>query len=885
MRLIKLILKGKKKILLTESLLIIVIFLISSLSFTYYLNNYRSQWIELVDIQDEPDLEIEISEPFRVFLREREELEEELENFQYLSISALPSNLFDFVIENVSIEDFNLFIINSGLLEVLGYELSGNETLLASSVEMDIDLNEIEANFVLESELSNTTTIDICNQTTLYTTIFGSIKTVPFISSADISLILSESYFSELLLSIDESILLNITQNLLSYSFFTFTWSKIELINSLPSKLRRIHKEWMNERISVFFQVYFPEYIQYKEFNLVVHRLFSDKLETLSAEMNSILSSTIIILIFLHLALIALLYNFIRNRMEEFSENSSIFSSRGFQERVLKIHLFELQVYTLLLSLLVFSSIVLLLLYLYRLLIWNFSYLIIGSSTGLLFISFLIMQIKLVQSLDLLTRKVEKVKKSRSRSQMIDISLKIGLGIIFFVALTSILSFNQWFLNIFSVTISSLWIISSSIFGIIALLLFLPTTVNKLVIPLIGSILKHSSKFSSQIFRLFEKLSQQKKAVWTSMIILQLFFSLIIIGPNMYIVHQEQTELSSYCYNISLFIETDSAVEIQELVGERDYMVAYVDTIYELPFRIESIYIYLDNPMSYFNGVQFCGNYFKKGSNSEAFSQLNSSDEFCIISSQKAKENQFTNGDLVNLYKTDVNGSLIVEKKILFDVFNFLPFFSFLFEEEKNDIFISKYNASTHISNVDNHAVFNFQANEESEADAFFVQLREQNILFSIIHSFSQSVLLQEEQQNYALNVLELPIYFLIISIPSLVFLILLNIKNAANQSFLFLIQRGFRRKYAKDLTFYWLIILSTFLTLISFVYSILILFPVIYILNLNYTMPMQLVMNLKLLAILTPILSPVILYLLPVKENKKSKFKFIKFKGVRFDE
>ncbi|MHA1954120.1 MAG: hypothetical protein ACW96U_09280, partial [Candidatus Heimdallarchaeaceae archaeon] len=873
MKLTRLILKGKKKILFVETFIIIAIFLISSLSFVYYLNSYRTEWIELVNSHDEPDLEIEISQPFWIFFEERKDLTVELENFHYLSISTIPSQLFNLVIENVTIEDYNLYILNSRILEIFEYNLSGNETLLATTNENSIDSSEVTADFVLPSILSNTTIVDIFNQTSLYSAIFGS-KNIDRLSLfADISLIISESYFSNLLASIDEEILLNITQNLLTYSFYTFTWNKTELINALPSKLLRIHKDWTNERIAAFSQIYLPNYIQYEEFNVISNQLFSDKIDEVLTEMGSILITTVIILIFLSLTSILLLFQFLKSRTALFSKLSLIFSSRGLKRKSVKSRFLVLQFCVLSLSVTVSFCFVFVLFYIYDLIMWNYSFLIIGVSFVIVFFSLLAMQIKLVQSLEIQTKTEETKRSSRSRSQLIDLGLKLGIGLVVFIALISILSFNQVILNIFSITISSLWTISCSIFGVMILLFFLPTLINKLVIPLAKSVLKYSSHFYSSVSRLFEQISKQKRAVWTSIFILQLLFSLIIIGPNLFVVHQEQTELSSYCYNVSLVVETESASEIQDLVEYNPSMIAYIEPIYESQFHIRNIYIYLDNPMSFFNGAHFFGNYFKKRSSSQVFSLLNSSDEYFVTTKQKAKEMQFTIGDLVSLYKEDINSSLVEEKKILLDVADFLSFFSIFFEREYMNIFLMKYNESAHILNKNNYAIFSFQAEQEADEEALFADLQENHIMFNVIHSFSEVTLQQDPQQNTALKVLKLPIYFLIILIPSLIFLMFLDIRNAGNKSFSFLIQRGFHRKNAASLTSYWFLIMSSLFTLISFVYAIFVLLTMIFIVNISYFMPMQLVLDWISLAIIVPILFSAFMFLLQIKGNKKIIF------------
>ncbi|MCG3220195.1 MAG: hypothetical protein H7641_02345, partial [Candidatus Heimdallarchaeota archaeon] len=300
---------------------------------------------------------------------------------------------------------------------------------------------------------------------------------------------------------------------------------------------------------------------------------------------------------------------------------------------------------------------------------------------------------------------------------------------------------------------------------------------------------------------------------------------------------------------------------------------------------IRNIYIYLDNPMSFFNGAHFFGNYFKKRSSSQVFSLLNSSDEYFVTTKQKAKEMQLTIGDLVSLYKKDINSSLVEEKKILLDVADFLSFFSIFFEREYMNIFLMKYNESAHILNKNNYAIFSFQAEQEADEEALFANLREKHIMFNVIHSFSEVTLQQNNQQNTVLKVLKLPIYFLILLIPSLIFLMFLDIRNAGNKSFSFLIRRGFHRKNAASLTSYWFLIMSSLFTLISFIYAIFVLLTIIFILNISYFMPMQLVIDWISLAIITPILFSAFMLLLPIQVNKKKKFHFTKIKGVRLNE
>jgi hypothetical protein len=834
--------------------------------------------------QDEPDLEVEISQPFWVFLEGKEEIKEELEIFSYLVLTAIPSHLFELAIENSTIKDYNVYILNSDVLEFFEYDLSGNETLLTTTYENDLEPKDITANFVLQSELSNSTITGILNQTSLYCAIFGSRNNERLSPYANTSLVMSETYFSNLLSSINEEELSNITQDFLTYSYYTFSWNKSEYINSIPSKLLRRHEEWTKERMTVFLQIYIPNYVRYEEFNVIANQLFSNKIEDVQLEMNSILISTIIILFFFSLASIVLLFQLLRSRISTFNDISLLFSSRGFKEKSLRSRFLLLQNNALLSSTTMYFGFALILLYFYELITWKYSYLIVGVSTGTVFFSLLTMQIKLVQSIDMKRKAEEAKKSSRSKSQIIDFGLKVVLGLIAFIALTSILSFNQWFLNIFSITLSSLWTIAFSIGGVMILLFILPTLISKFIVPLTKIILRKLSHLYTSVSRLFDQLTRQRKTVWTSIFLLQMFFSLIIIGPNLFVNHQEQTELSSFCYNVSLIVETESATELQDLVGNKPSMIAYIEPHYISQFQTNDIYIYLKNPLSFFNGIHFFSNYFKKRSSSQVFSMLNSSEEYFVTTSQKAREGQFSIGDLVSLYKKDANDSIVEEKKILLDIADFLPFFSILFEEGFMNIFLMKYNESTHILSKNHYAIFSFQAEQETEESALFAYLKEKHIMFNVIHSFSQTTISSTTQLNPILKIMRLPIYFLMVLIPGLVLVLLFDVSRTAHKAFSYLIKKGFRRKKARFLTFYWSFFLSIFLTSISFIYSILVLLPMIFILNLTYIMPMQLTINWISFSIAIPILFSILILSIPLREDSKITLYFKK-KGVDINE
>ncbi|MHA1955089.1 MAG: hypothetical protein ACW96U_14200, partial [Candidatus Heimdallarchaeaceae archaeon] len=103
-------------------------------------------------------------------------------------------------------------------------------------------------------------------------------------------------------------------------------------------------------------------------------------------------------------------------------------------------------------------------------------------------------------------------------------------------------------------------------------------------------------------------------------------------------------------------------------------------------------------------------------------------------------------------------------------------------------------------------------------------------------------------------------------------FLMFLDIRNAGNKSFSFLIRRGFHRKNASSLTSYWFLIMSSLFTLISFTYTIFVMLTIMFIVNISYVMPIQLVLDWISLAIIVPILFSAFMFLLQYIGNTKKE-------------
>ncbi len=882
MNMFKFLLKGQRRVIIFELIVLITFFLSSSFSYGYYLKTYRTEWNNLLEVQTEPDLEIQISQSIENYLMKRDELLEKIENFQYYSISILPSHLFELKVDNESNELFNLYILNSMILEKLNFSLSGNQVLIGTDQFTNVNLSTIQANFTILSEYSNTNIIGHLNETTLYSTIFGISSGNIAESSENISLVISESYFSTLLSSIDTEILLNITDNNLTYAYYVFSLDKTNLMDSSPKSLNKVCREWGLERITVFFQLYYQQINQFASFGLDIKPVLFDKLNDLSSRMNVILLNSTVVLFFLFFIIIQVFHQMLKNNISAFNKIISIFSSRGLKKRQARIQSFLIHTLVLVLADIVSLGFTFLFLYYFELSMWSFSYTVILISNSSLFVINLILQISLVQQINQNTKQeVDKKTKNKSRSNTLDKSIKIGIGVLFLIIVLTILSFNLKFLNLSNISISSLWIIFVSLGGLIIFIMIIPFIIQNFILQLIQHLLKYISLIYTFSKKLFSSLNRQKYQIWRIIFILQVSWFLMISSYTTLIVYQEQSKASAYCYNVSIMIETSAVSDVKFLTKDCLSLTSYIEPKYETPTEVSAIFIYLESPTSFFNGTNFSENYFKKMSNFQVFSKLNLSEEYFITTRQEAKMMGYDIDDIVSLYKNDLNGTRIEERKILLDIADFVPFFSIIFDSDNTKLYLMNYNSSSHIIGLDNYAIHSFLAKNEHEAEQIFVSIREKQHIFKTIHSFSYSDIEDKVTHNFLLPESELPIYFLSLLIPGILIIMLINIRREGYYLFSFLYNKGLKISTIRNNFFLWFFMQLTSITLISYIYSIIAQQSIIYILNLLFTVPIHFVFSWVQLGLFLIILSSVLMFILPYNWNKTKKYIIQKNKGI----
>ncbi|MHA1667128.1 MAG: hypothetical protein ACTSUR_00615 [Candidatus Heimdallarchaeaceae archaeon] len=880
MSLIKFISKGKKNILLIEFFLLLSIFLLVSFSYINYLKVYRENLCTLFTSTNESDLEISIVQPFSLYVEKRAKILEELNILHYFSLSSLPSLLFQMRIENESVTLFNFYVLNSDVFKELNISLSNNQALITSTQPNNLSKQNINVMFNFETTCSNLSIIDIVDQQTLIYTIFGENSTV-LDSPEDISVIVTDDFLSRLLSSTNQSVLFNMVANNLVYSYYEFQWNKEEYMNLLPSLLEHELKQWEQERISIFLNIYVSNYFLFENVSITISQFFSEKLNDLSFHTNKLLYSTSIILMLLILVILLTFYLFIKSKQESIIKIVKLFYQRGVKLQDVRNRIFLIQLNLLIFILSISLGSSFLFLHYFNLIKWSYSISFILIVNGGLLLLIFISQIWFTQFISPKKFEFEETHKIRkkSRSKTLILLIQLGTSLIFAISIASILLLSQQYLNVFSISMTSVILIVFSLLGIFLLLLSLSFILQKTVFPSVLGFSKQSSKTFRFLKKLFANLNKSKKQIWLLIFTLQLIFSLVIYGSRSYAIHQEQLNSSYSCYAVSIKVDASNLPLLKTLSNSTISSTAFVEPIYTTSSLPNVYYIYLDNPISFYKGVNFFGHSFQKKENIEVFNALNASAQYVITTRQEVKQMKYKLNDILNLNKIDINGSIVTETKQLLDVARYFPFFSFLNFLNPYRLYLMKYDASNHIPNVDNYVIYSFQIQDKEKLNAFYANLIKNDVVFEIIHDLTCENNSTRSSSNISIlfesNELK---YFLFGFIPFIFIVLFIDFQREGFYFFSFLNSRGLRDSLSRFSLFLWFLLQFCYVTILSFVYSIILVLELIFILNQFQVLPIKVTFSWELLFLFVLMITfTTIFYLSPnVKRmwEEKSKLK-----------
>lgn len=872
MRLTKYLIKGRRNIIITEFAIIFLFFMFSSIICLPYLRENNELWLSLLASQEEPDLEIFMSQSFQSYLESVTELSERIMGFYHFSIINLPSILMEMQIGNESIVDFNLYVINIELLERMNISLSESEVLFSSFHLDNVSVSDINTNFTLETVYNNLTVVNSISQQVLYSLFFGSKDPYPNMVFKNTSIIISDPFFSKFLSSVNSSALQNLTEGYNVNSWYVFSWSKKQLSNLPPRFVEEIHQEWLNVRISAFFQTYYQQYVSFKDTTITMDMNFLVSLNALINTMNLDLLKIYIVTMFVTVVVVFSLIQLNKSAIYNNKKVLNLLISRGLKKRSIKIRLAFLELSITFLSQLIALGLISSVLSILHLIKWIYAInLIFITASIILTLIFYFQAFLLKTSFDQIFLEEVKSEKIISKSRKFSNLIILSMIVVGIITLTFIILLNQKYLHLLSVSSTVLLTISVSCMGIISLVILVPFILQKIFLYLFKQTINLFSSISVFITKLFEKLNRNKKQLWLLIFSLQLVFSLMLSGTKTYYNNQEQIQKSSICYDISIKIEPSSLDDVKMLSNSSASIASYIEPIFGTSSILDAIYIYLATPRAFYDGINLYGNYFKKHSNFEVFSLLNESSEYCVINKQEADRQNIKINDIIHLYKTASNGSKIVESKKLLDVANYIPFYSFLFPEEYTRIYLMKYNNITHISNLDNYVVYSFATSNNFKFEAFLSQLQEFNILFEILHTQSYNSLIPDETDTFSLEI-KTPLFFLLFIISIIILSLFVDIKKEGNYLFSFYNERGLYYRKSRLYLNYWFISQYVFVSIISYFYSILILLTTILILNQFVILPINIIYSWEQVILSILVITFTILFALFIEINKTRK-------------
>ena len=830
-------LKGKKKSLITEIFLVFFLLIFASSFFINYLYKFNVSWNNLLNKDQKADLECVLTQPFEVYLSTNSILSYNLKDYDYLTFKKFPSNLTNLSINNQEIVNYNLVTISDSFFKTL------NESLSLSTIYFSINYSCFDdSEFLVQARFgpSNIFKLEALNYALFINKIrelFFSYSELEFVINYEIPFLIFPYSEWKKQLSIQLSnpeidLFFNNSYLAKTQEFFIFNYKQELLLQKIPFIAKRMLEKWSVDITNKFNKIYYPDYIQSGRVNINYYPILLFNLVELIYNMDIELVKKVLFLILIYCFLLIIYYLFSTEQMMSFNKNIVLASSRGMRLKTIKKYSIVIQLFILISSLFVTNITIIIFLYMFGIINWSYSYLVICSTEIIIIIALWIFQrIVRKNTYRINERRVEQ-KEKRSQSFYYHYLTQIAITILIITLILSLIVFTEQDTGNSEITMSFLWFISFAILSIFTLLVVTPLSVDFVYKPLI-KFFSESKMFFTFILHLFNYVHKKRKLTIRSIFILFYIGSFIVLSDDTLSNYNEDITNSYYCYDLSISVESSSIPKLKKIVNTSDLSVIYIDTsIMFVNNNFErAVFIYLENPLNFYNGINSTFK-FKKHSSHVVFDTLNYSDEYVITTYDNVKKNEYKFNKDIILYKNSKNNTLIEEHKPLFDTFVFIPFLSNYFTDYYPFIYLMRYNSSSYVPSSNNYALFSVKINNNNTLKAIFNLLSDEGYSYKVIHLPNQTIHTPIEPILEETKIIS---YSFVILAPVTLLLLLSDIMRYSRDNLEYLISKGLRKKKSIDALNVWLILLFSILIFSSSIYSVSMVFIILKIINIEY--------------------------------------------------
>ncbi len=855
LKLLKIIFKAKGKKTVLEFAFIFSIFIVSFFSFTYFIEEYNTEWNELIRNSNNPDFEVYLDLNNSQFLSEYNTFNQHLNDWNHKLISSLPRNLINLTIDNITIDSVSFFVVNNKLnLENL-YTIADETSILIVKNSTLPNVDNIQIDWSLN------TTVDFFNVSQIvdnsyFTELFGSIENYYVLQETSIyNIIIKDTDFFSFVYDIGISAIMSVFNQERIKLFSLYTMNKTSYLNLLPTKLRNEYNDWVSNIETEFF-TFFAYYSAQNEyyidfdFNDIFRRILEETiLKIRLVFFNSLIFSVLVSIFFLYF-----LYIVISQEKKDQKTTMSILSSRGVKFGEISKHTFLSQLIITGISLGAALSISWIFLFIQQIHSYSvFQLIFYLSHFSIFFCIILITQKTNVELADEKVQMVEDERRKLSKSELFNIGIQVGMIILILMVFAAFWTINSILLESMQISADTIWFIVFGLILITGLLIIVPRIQITILNWITKKITKQFTPAFKTIARTLTSVSKKKRRILTVSFYMLFFLSLLMTSFVSMQNQKDDMNESLRVYDYSLITDPETSSEILNICGYNNCLVSFVDQV----FTFEGIFdvIYLNNPLEFFQNSYFKNIKFEKHSNEEVFKQLNSSSSYVITSSILAREKQYFISENITIPRTQFDMSIVYDINTLYDYAYYLPFYSL----NNPGWFLKKYEESLHNLTKFQYAITSIKRqNNNIEEIINYLELK--GIWYIVKHDETE-VELSNSSRDIVLSQLNNSTVIVNTIVPIFLVGLLGSFIFETNKNFKYLKLRGLKNKEIRISQAIWLSIFLPFIYTASIICSFLILGVVFYTHNSIYGFPIKLAFSwMPIIAFIAPLILLIIL-------------------------
>ncbi|MHA1397972.1 MAG: hypothetical protein ACTSSF_09750 [Candidatus Heimdallarchaeaceae archaeon] len=869
MTLLKIIIKAKRKEIIFEMTIILVVLIVSFFSFAYFMEKYKSNWNKLISDSDTTDFEVSINLNNSQFLSEYNTINRHFNDFNHKFFTHLPNNLIKLKINNITSDTFSLFLVNNHLSSENLLNIKDQESLLIVKTSNPPNIDSIEIKWSLNTSKDFFNVSQIVGESYL-TKLLGTSKYLEILQeTSTYNILLKDSDFFSFVDDIGLSEIKSVLNEERIKLFSLYSMNKTAYLYQLPVKLRKGYDKWVSILESEFLQFFDYFSVQKKyyvdfNFNDIFTINLDNTIKTIRFTLfNSLLFSVPISVFFLYLLSVI-----IQQDKKEQKKTMNILSSRGVKSINLAKKTILIQ--SLAAGIVFCISLVLSVLYLItqKMNSYSVNRLIVYISHSVTILCTLL----IIQKNGLKLEKTKKFlaeyeRKNLSGSELLKVGIIIGMVIIILVSFGAFWTINKFFFESSQISTKTIWITILGLFFFTSLLIAVPIVQIKIINQAIKRGMKLFSPAHETITRTFSAISRKKRRILAVSFYLVFFASLLMTSITS--LHNQTKDLneSLRIFDYSLVTKPETSFELMRICGTNNTIVSFIDQVYTFDGLITIIYI--NNPLKFYENSFFKNVKFEKHSGEEIFTKLNFSSNYVISSSVYVKTKHYFITENITIPRTQPDMAIEYDQNTLYDFAYYLPFYSL----NNPAWFLKKYEEIEHNLTSFRYAITSIKKQKNNIEEA--INFLDQNNIWYVIKHNDSDLDLTSSSREIVISQLNNAAFIVNILAPIFLIWLLSSLIYESNDNFEFLKLRGLK---VHDILKSQVIWLLSFL-LLTYIFSIIcastLLGVVFYIHNTLYGLPINIGFSWEI--ILSFIVSIFVLVILVYLSNSNIITKFLK--------